>query len=479
MVSSKRLPGAGAAALVLPLAILLLLPACSDQIVWRDRPLFDEPAPEAGGFLGYSAIERKQTVCGNCHIGKQRQWERTAHAGAWATLSASPAAAESCQACHSVSSLGNLVSETGVGWVGTKNARYQDVQCESCHGPGLTHVLNPDVTGTKPLAPLAVGANLTRGCGECHSGVHRPFQEEWASSLHGRVPVGTRSTNASCTGCHEAKSVLKGWGITSTFIEQDAPGEHMAITCAVCHDPHEARHPGQLRFALDVPSLAENLCMKCHQKRGAPEAGSTQGPHSPEGPLLLGTAGWIPPGFTAAPGSLVGSHGPPGNPRLCATCHVTDYQVRDALTGSFTFRATGHSFQAIPCVDAQGIPTGERSCDVSQRSFRACADGCHSSEGAARSAYVVADMRMARLAETLQGLLARIPAAEFAIVDGRHTTALGARFNLQLVTNKPGSKIHNPFLVEALLLATIRQIETDYGLRPLNSISLEPQLTAR
>jgi predicted CXXCH cytochrome family protein len=479
MVSPERRSRAGVASLVLPLVLLLFMPACSDRIVEVERPIFENPPAGAGEFLGYSAAEQKRTVCGNCHIGKQRAWEGTAHAGAWSTLQASAAKREMCEGCHSVSSLGNFVTETSVGWVGTLNARYQDVQCESCHGPGLTHVLNPDADGTKPLAPLAVGTDLSRGCGECHSGVHRPFQEEWTASKHGRVPVGTRSTNPNCIGCHEAKGVLQGWGIRASFIEQDAPGDHMAITCAVCHDPHEARHPGQLRFALNVPSLEDNLCMKCHQKRGAPEPGSVQGPHSPEGPLLLGTAGWIPPSFTAAPGSLVGSHGAPGNPRLCATCHVTDYQVRDALTGSFTFRATGHSFQAIPCVDDDGIPTGERVCEITQRSFRSCTDGCHSSESAARSAYLVAEMRMQRLAETLGGLLDRIPASEFVMVDGHRTTALGARFNLQLVTTKRGSAIHSPFLMEALLLATIQQIEIDYGLRPLGEISLEPQLSAR
>jgi hypothetical protein len=56
-----------------------------------------------------------------------------------------------------VSSLGNQVTQPSVGWVGTQNARYQDVQCESCHGPGLVHVTNPDAPGTKPLAPIAVG----------------------------------------------------------------------------------------------------------------------------------------------------------------------------------------------------------------------------------------------------------------------------------------------------------------------------------
>ncbi len=458
------------------MALALLLPGCGDQIVYRDRPLFEDPPAGAGDFLGYTSAERKQTTCGNCHIGKQREWERTAHAGAWATLQASGSAQPACQGCHTVSSRGNLVTQENVGWLATGNARYQDVQCESCHGPGLTHVLNPDAVGTKPLAPLTVGTDLTRGCGECHSGVHRPFAEEWSSSRHARVVV-SRATNPSCVSCHEAKGVLEAWGVKSTFMEQDQAGEHMAITCAVCHDPHDARHPGQLRFALDQPDIERNLCMKCHHRRAEPVINSAQGPHSPQGPLLLGAAGWFPPNFEYPPGALVGSHGSDRNPRLCASCHVNDYQVRDALTGNFVFRATGHSFQAIPCVNAEGLPTGEANCALTERSFRSCTQ-CHLTEDAARFALERARVRIDRLVAEIQPLLARIPASEFDVNDNRISTGEGARFNMQLAQER-GSAIHNPFLVEALLLASIRQIEIDYGIRPTSSLSLEPELMPR
>jgi predicted CXXCH cytochrome family protein len=453
------------------------LAACDKQIVYRERDPFENPPAGAGEFLGYSSVERKRTMCGNCHIGKQAQWAGTAHAGAWATLWANPAKNASCEPCHSVSSLGNVVTEQAVGWPGTGAARYQDVQCEACHGPGKTHLLNPDAVGNKPLAPLAVGSALAHGCGECHSGAHRPFLEEWTGSLHARVIPGTRVTNANCTGCHEAKGVLAAWGVKATFIEQASAGDHMAITCAVCHDPHETRHRGQLRFAVDVPSVEDNLCMKCHHRRAAPEVTSAAGPHSPEGPLLLGEAGWFPPGFEFPPGTLVGSHGAAGNARLCATCHVQDYELRDPLTGGFTFRATGHSFAAIPCADGDGVPTGERNCAIEQRSFRGCVD-CHRSEEAARGALIVARQRIDRLAAEIQALLPRIPASEFSTTDGRISTGEGARFNMQLAQKK-GSTAHNPFLMEALLLASVKQIELDYGLRPSAALDLQPQLAPR
>jgi predicted CXXCH cytochrome family protein len=446
---------------------------CGEQIVYRDQPNFENPPTAAAGFLGLSDVTANRTTCGNCHVGKQGTWQQTAHAGAWNTLKNSGQSKTECESCHSVSSLGNVVTETSVGYVSTKSARYQNVQCESCHGPGLTHVTNPDVPNTKPLAPLAVSPILTRGCGECHSGSHRPFAEEWSKSRHARV-IDSRATNPSCIGCHEAKGVLQAWGIRSTFLEGSGETQNMAITCAVCHDPHDARNPGQLRFPLDVPSLETNLCMKCHYRRAQPEVTSSSGPHSPQGPVLLGEAGWFPPNFQFPPKSLVGSHGSDRNPRLCATCHVNNYVVNDKVTGAFTFRATGHSFQPIPCVDANGIPTGVTTCDIAQRSFKACVT-CHLSETAARAALSVARVRIGRLADQVDSLLKRVPTTEFSTTDNRISTGEGSKFNMQLA-REAGAAAHNPFLIEALLLESIRQIGVDYKITPTSRISMTPEL---
>ncbi|HET9438716.1 MAG TPA: multiheme c-type cytochrome [Longimicrobiales bacterium] len=446
----------------LSLTLLIALAACNDQIVYRDAQLFEQPPAGAADFLGYTSVATKKTVCGNCHVGKQAEWEQTRHAGAWQTLQSSGASQALCEKCHSVSAMGNIATAENVGWPATKNERYQDVQCESCHGPGLTHVMNPDANN-KPLATLAVDTALTRGCGECHSGTHRPFAEDWRGSKHARVIV-SRATNANCVGCHEAKGILAAWGVKSTFLTEAAPNQHLAVTCPVCHDPHDARNEGQLRFPMDVPVIEQNLCMKCHLRRANPDINSAAGPHSPEGPLLLGEAGWFPPNFAFPPGAIVGSHGSDRNPRLCATCHVNDYQITDPVTGAFSFRATGHSFQAIPCVDANGIPTQSTTCELTERSFRSCTS-CHLSEAAARSALSVAETRIDELVTTLNALIARIPTTEFSTTDNRYTTGEGSKFNVALAV-KTGSAAHNPFLVEALLRASIKQIGIDYNLTP-------------
>ncbi len=460
---------------LLTVAFMLLVgtSGCVDEtIVYRDRDLVGELPTGAMGFVGYSDVDRKVTVCGNCHVGQQGRWEETAHADAWSSLAESGASQPFCEACHSVSSRGNAVTESSVGWVATRNTRYQDVQCESCHGPGLDHVTLPDAPGNQPVATISLGPDSELGCAQCHSGAHHPFADEWTESGHANIrssPAG----NPSCRGCHEGKGALMAWGVKSVFspADQAAP---IALTCAVCHDPHDGRNEGQLRFAIETPSVEDNLCMKCHHKRGTPDMASFRSPHSPEGPLLLGEGGWWPPNLEYSPGDIVGTHGSERNPRLCAGCHVTDYEITDA-EGGFQFRSAGHSFAAIPCVDANGVPTGAESCALTERSFRSCTEGCHGSEAAARSALIVARRRIESLVETIEPLLAQVPPSEFG-QPGRYTTADGSKFNMQLAL-KAGSEVHNPFLVEALLIASIRQLRLDYGLvPPAGSISLERQL---
>jgi predicted CXXCH cytochrome family protein len=452
---------AGIARLSIVFAAAAALHACSERVVYPDRDLIGAVPSAGGGFLGYSQPAVRQTVCGNCHVGQQTQWRQTAHAGAFATLEV-PGRQAFCEGCHTVNSRGNQVTDENVGFEAVREVRFHDVQCESCHGPGLPHVRNPSNPAAVPHASIraALGANGT--CAECHSGVHHPFVEEWQSSRHGRVQAAA-AARPECRGCHEGKFALEQMGVRSDYLEEGS-SELVSISCAVCHDPHSNRIEGQLRFSIDVASESENLCMRCHQKRGQPEQTTMRGPHAPEGPLLLGDAGWWPPNMPLEPGERIATtHGSEANPRLCAGCHVNRVAVEDELTGE-TISTAGHLFQAIPCLDAQGRPTAARNCALEQRSFETCtASGCHGSQNAARSAMVVATQRITTLANQLNALLAQVPASEFNENDGRYSTAEGARFNAQLALF-PGSVIHNPFLLEALLIASMQQVRQDYGL---------------
>lgn len=455
------------------------------ETVFVERPFFEDPPEAARGFLGYDTQADKMTVCGNCHVGQQAAWEATAHAGAFATLVASGHAQDFCENCHTVNQLGNTSVEPG-GWAATKDERYHDVQCESCHGPSQGHVANPDAS--QPLASLAVGdlTNLDNAtsCAECHQGTHHPFAEEWAQSGHAQV-VGFAAGREECAACHRGQGALAAWGVTDDYVEKDAD-EHLAITCGVCHDPHDARNEGQLRFPVATTSIEENLCARCHDRRTVPDPGSSHGlePHAPETALLLGDAGWFPPGVNIDQGQIVGTHGSLVNEKLCATCHVNSFEVTDAATGDFVFNATGHLFNAIPCVDDQGVPqTGDCEVTPAARSFKGCTtSGCHGTEAAAASALTVASTRIQDRADDVMNALEQIDpnleeaGGEIDPADPTFTAAEGALFNYHLATfggSVTGASTHNPFLVEALLIASIQTLEDVYGVSPTGTADVD------
>jgi predicted CXXCH cytochrome family protein len=468
--------------------------------VYVEQPDWDQAPAEALGFLGYDMSQPGQTQCGNCHAEPQAEWEETAHAGAWGGLQSSGHAASYCEGCHTVGSLGNGVTDANVGWAATQDPRFHDVQCESCHGPGLDHVANP--AATQPLASFEAAVDAKNGCGECHEGSHHPFVEQWAESAHGEGPhVEYAGGRSSCAPCHEGQAALaQTFGVDTEYLEK-GDGQLRSITCVVCHDPHGSAYDGQLRASIDVPDES-NLCMRCHTRRGEPW--SSHGPHAAQGLLILGQdVGYIPEGFDRDIGDFPNPHGPRTNKGLCATCHVQELTVTDA-SGNFLLESVGHSFEATSCLDEQGLPEAGGNCDVEDRTFGSCAtSGCHGSESLARTRYLVLQDRLNTLLDELWedsngnhaidatdgGLLAQLVArgmyAEMNPTTSTVTPAKGAMWNALLAWTddrshwadgtvgewhfgshpSSGNGVHNPHLLEALLLASIGEVREAYGLR--------------
>ncbi|MDT8370150.1 MAG: cytochrome c3 family protein [Longimicrobiales bacterium] len=474
------------------LLALTSLAACTDEdVVFRDRELFEDPPTAAMGMLGYSNTETKLTVCGNCHIGTQGQWEETAHAGAWEGLQASGSAQAFCEGCHTTNELGNVLTESA-GFNTSPEARYHDVGCESCHGPGLAHVQNP-TDATIPRAPLDVGLENTLGCGECHQGTHHGFVDQWVTSGH--ATNGFQATRDGCKDCHSGNGALERWGINTTYLEEGNP---VAITCATCHDPHGSDNPAQLRFPIGGVEIEANLCSQCHDRRSEPDPESSHGlePHSPETGLLAGDVGWFPPGLVIDRGEIIATHGSGANERLCATCHVASTTVTDAATGDFVFSAKGHGFNAIPCLDAEGIPTtADCGLSLEEREFAGCTgSGCHTSENGVFSALATATVRLQTLTDDLRTLLLQVdanldePGGPIDATDGVFTVADGAFFNMALAefggTDRPDARLtfaaaaaHNPFLTEQLLLASIAAVEAEFAVTASPSLVRERLLT--
>jgi len=466
---------------LLSLASFVAAACTSEKVVYRDGPNYATPVASAASFVGYSDEASKKTVCGSCHVEKQAAWQTTKHANAWTDLTASGSAAAYCNACHTVGSLGNASTDSLAGYGSTKDARYHDVQCESCHGAGLTHISGPNASNY-PLASIKADTGLKNGCGECHTGVHSPFLDEWRKSGHSQTHLVTATvqTNTACQPCHVAQGILPAWGMTANYVEKAAGSPALPAVCAVCHEPHGSAYDKQLRFGLNAATLGDNLCMKCHQRRSVPDTTGNSGAHSPEGPTLVGTAGWFPPGMSASD-SIYGTHANLAkNPTLCAGCHVQRFTVTDKATGKFVFQETGHRFLATPCVDANGATTDSQTCAVTSQTFRSCAvSGCHGSETAARSSFLTAQARIA--ADTVEARrlvnLVKLGAkkADCTATTGAYNSCRGTNFNITLA-EKPGAYVHNPFLIEQLLLGSIRALKADYGVTSPPSFDMTPAL---
>jgi predicted CXXCH cytochrome family protein len=486
--------------LALAISAVAWLGACTD-IVYRDRPPFNPPPDAANGFLGYFTASTSQTTCGNCHVDHQGSWMKHKHSTAWADLQASGHAASYCSGCHAVSQNGNAVT-AAAGINAVNDPAYYDVQCESCHGPGLTHVTTPDAN-TSPLAradadtlgdPASPNPKGAGTCAECHTGIHEPFVDQWRASRHGRANSHAYN-NTSCQPCHEGRGVLRAWGVNSNYLEKnDAVTDTvvaMGITCAVCHDPHGNDNQGELRFPIDVPTLEGNLCMKCHSRRFEPTT-TNSGPHGPQGAVLLGTAGWWPAGTDTTPQAT--THGnPTANPKLCAGCHVHAFAVNDTA-GNLTLQSVGHLFRPIPCIDqVTGVPLpgSSNSCayNTTERNWSSCvASGCHADANAASQALAASAAVLQTLVDQLWvdgngdqkvdtlpidgGYLAMTPKADINNTDGVISVKEGAWYNAQLfgrnLTSHPDNSFgaHNPFLAQRILAATIVAMKAQYPFLP-------------
>jgi len=293
-----------------------------------------------------------------------------------------------------------------------------------------------------------------------------------------RTPPEDAAERAECAGCHRGQGTLLEWGVRADY-EEKFSEDPLPVVCSVCHSAHDATFAGQLRFPVETTSITLHLCARCHDRRSVPDPNSEHGlePHAPEAELLKGNAGWFPPDAGFAPGTLLNSHGNDVNQTLCAKCHVEPFTITDPDTGDFEFQAVGHTFQAIPCLDENGIPNGETDCEVSQtaRSWNGCTGGpCHSNtEGPEALLTFKVETQIRPAAEALLALLTIVdpnldePGGEIDAENPTFTVAEGAYFNYHLAYHGgdyKGSATHNPKLIPALLEASIEAVEDEYDL---------------
>ncbi len=115
-----------------------------------------QPAPGGAHYLGADA-------CKSCHAPAYAWWKGHPHGNAYATLTSRHKEFNlSCVGCH-VTGYAQAGGSTVV-----HNAGLINVGCESCHGPGSTHVAHPERAASQTISRVPTEAI----CRQCHTPEH-------------------------------------------------------------------------------------------------------------------------------------------------------------------------------------------------------------------------------------------------------------------------------------------------------------------
>jgi hypothetical protein len=344
------------------------------------------PAPKYAGLK----------VCLTCHLSICQYVTNTPHASAFSNPAFKAAGGQtnsSCLPCHTVGyGLPTGFSFTNKNGVFSYATNLAGVQCENCHGPAANHAAATDDPTVTPRVEIAATV-----CGGCHTGPRQPTYEEWNTSGHAAVvpdalQTMSSSTNniSSCGRCHSGSVRLALInGQNPLTLTNDLA---VAITCVVCHDPHQTNsNPAQLRnpiFSTNYFSLSTtdvftnkynantniNLCGQCHNSRGAAWTDTSRAPHrSLQYNFLLGSVGQLWNGVTDSPAIFnPGTHaGLPDSAQnsisgtfyltnQCVSCHMQP-DAAPANTLSHTFEVASHDV----CINCHLTDPGQSAPGVS------------------------------------------------------------------------------------------------------------------
>jgi hypothetical protein len=353
----------------------------------------------AGTYIGAQ-------TCALCHSGgliasnTYTPWSMTAHATAFQLAidgQNTDHFSQNCIKCHAVGFDANTNANNGgfddvakqTGWVfpttftngnwaamPTALKNVANVQCENCHGPGSQHAFSLGNTN------FITVTTASGDCAQCHDSLnHHSKTTEWNNSRHAmatKTPSGP--TRFNCVRCHTADGFAQFIDHAGTSnVPYVTNTVYEPITCAACHDPHDASNPHQLRAANEY-TLPEGttitnagfgaLCMECHHSRngsasnnitnyklGLPTwaGGSSFGVHdSTAGDMVEGVNGFTYGKFIP---SSTHSHVVKD---VCVGCHMQPVVAGDP---AFT-KAGGHTFSMTYSVVTNGVTTVVDKVDV-------------------------------------------------------------------------------------------------------------------
>lgn len=337
-----------------------------------------------------------------------------------------------------------------------------NIQCENCHGPGMEHAIS---LGKKSKISVSFGLG---DCAQCHA--EQPYHvkpQEWENSKHA---VAVREERAGCAGCHQGPGFVDRMNGVSPVRTEYSP-----ITCAACHDPHDATNPHQLRGVGSItlndtskpggPTVITNagtgaICMNCHMGRRDAvtyvegTGNSHFGPHhGPQADMLAGVNA-----FT------YGKNIPSSGHRhvvkdSCVKCHLQ----ATARTSPAHLKVGGHTFNprwdgGTPedpsddvhlvgaCIECHGPIT---SFDIARQDY----DGNGVIEGV--------QTEVEGLLHELAMMLPPIGEPTVAVTAAYTKPQLKAVFNYLFVEEDGSKGVHNTAYAVGLLKASIADLKDD------------------
>lgn len=210
---------------------------------------------ETESMAGYHNGEaNKPYNCGNCHTTGWKHYDEDLNANRQGGLSG----------------MDGTFAEPGI-------------QCESCHGPGSAHAVNPSSSNivrnaeartTADLLGDDMGAKQAVACSECHTRDGEKDYPEYVSAFNQAFPdsditEGGRIIAKGGLGKHhEQYDELLGVDPATG----DPQGEHLAagLTCVSCHDPHKT-----VRYQDEAGESGVVDCTSCHGGLAMPEGNET------------------------------------------------------------------------------------------------------------------------------------------------------------------------------------------------------------
>lgn len=413
--------------------------------------------------------------CAGCHADKAAEWEMTGHAVHLTdALNGMDRSGTNCLPCHTTGFDPNAANDgfddfpfeypaqPGPGVADSLAGEYPDamaranIQCEACHGPGSAHYGKS--ADSKMVSSLAVGA-----CAVCHDDDHyHVYPSQWEAAGHSEIPTYPGGTRTTCRGCHNGAQFIQ-------FVEgkQITVQPHVDITCAVCHDPHSAENPEQLRTmeaTLSNGQAVEGagrgaICMNCHQsRREANSYTNTPQPHygphyAPQADMLIGTNA-VTFGKTLPTSPHLAATG-----NACVTCHMYEKGSHGEHDEEGNLNTSGmHSFAMVnkkgvdnvaACADCHG----DIGTTFAEKKFYMNGNADHDGDGVEEG-----------LQDEVHGLMdilgSLLPSDDpHANVDTTWTrTELKAAFNHRLVYYDHSYGIHNPAFTVSLLKVTIQAL---------------------